>query len=138
MPNEEARFQLFVMNIGTNHLLTEANIRDLAGLTAGYSGCDIINLINDAYMRAVSELHRATAFKLFKTESKEENTVEEFYLPHFGEEGEGVIVKKTFAEMTSENVKLRKITMVGFLCLDNSISRSNLESRLTLERVLKM
>ncbi|XP_010006774.1 PREDICTED: vacuolar protein sorting-associated protein 4A [Chaetura pelagica] len=64
LPEEAARAQMFKLHLGnTPHSLTEANIRELARKTDGYSGADISIIVRDALMQPVRKVQSATHFK---------------------------------------------------------------------------
>ncbi|XP_068117033.1 vacuolar protein sorting-associated protein 4A-like [Hyperolius riggenbachi] len=64
LPEEAARAQMFRLHLGnTPHSLSEANIRELAQKTEGYSGADISIIVRDALMQPVRKVQSATHFK---------------------------------------------------------------------------
>lgn len=74
LPEEPARAQMFRLHLGnTPHSLSEADLRQLARKTDGYSGADISIIVRDALMQPVRKVQSATHFK--KVESKKKRSV---------------------------------------------------------------
>lgn len=64
LPEEPARAQMFRLHLGnTPHSLSEADLRQLAHKTDGYSGADISIIVRDALMQPVRKVQSATHFK---------------------------------------------------------------------------
>lgn len=64
LPEEPARAQMFRLHLGnTPHSLSEADLRQLARKTDGYSGADISIIVRDALMQPVRKVQSATHFK---------------------------------------------------------------------------
>lgn len=64
LPEEQARAQMFRLHLGnTPHSLSEADLRQLARKTDGYSGADISIIVRDALMQPVRKVQSATHFK---------------------------------------------------------------------------
>lgn len=64
LPEEPARAQMFRLHLGnTPHSLSEADLRQLARKTEGYSGADISIIVRDALMQPVRKVQSATHFK---------------------------------------------------------------------------
>lgn len=67
LPEEPARAQMFRLHLGnTPHSLSEADLRQLARKTDGYSGADISIIVRDALMQPVRKVQSATHFKKVK------------------------------------------------------------------------
>lgn len=89
LPEEPARAQMFRLHLGnTPHSLSEADLRQLAHKTDGYSGADISIIVRDALMQPVRKVQSATHFKkVTSLETQEEEkkhvllipTVEDFH-----------------------------------------------------------
>ena len=63
LPDIKAREQLFVIHLnGKNHKLTSRDLQELAQETDGYSGSDIANLIDEAYMLPLRSLLTSNYF----------------------------------------------------------------------------
>lgn len=59
---------MFRLHLGnTPHSLTEADLRQLARKTDGYSGADISIIVRDALMQPVRKVQSATHFKKVTT-----------------------------------------------------------------------
>lgn len=59
---------MFRLHLGnTPHSLTEADLRQLARKTDGYSGADISVIVRDALMQPVRKVQSATHFKKVTT-----------------------------------------------------------------------
>lgn len=64
LPEEPARAQMFRLHLGnTPHSLSDADLRQLAHKTDGYSGADISIIVRDALMQPVRKVQSATHFK---------------------------------------------------------------------------
>lgn len=64
LPEEPARAQMFRLHLGnTPHSLSDADLRQLAHKTEGYSGADISIIVRDALMQPVRKVQSATHFK---------------------------------------------------------------------------
>lgn len=64
LPEEPARSQMFRLHLGnTPHSLSDADLRQLAKKTEGYSGADISVIVRDALMQPVRKVQSATHFK---------------------------------------------------------------------------
>lgn len=64
LPEEPARAQMFRLHLGnTPHSLSDADLRELARKTDGYSGADISIIVRDALMQPVRKVQSATHFK---------------------------------------------------------------------------
>ncbi|TMW45322.1 hypothetical protein DOY81_009595 [Sarcophaga bullata] len=64
LPEPHARLVMFKIHLGnTTHTLTEADLKELAGKTEGYSGADISIVVRDALMEPVRKVQTATHFK---------------------------------------------------------------------------
>ncbi|KAJ6637620.1 Vacuolar protein sorting-associated protein 4 [Pseudolycoriella hygida] len=64
LPEEHARLVMFKIHLGsTSHILTEQDLKTLAGKTEGYSGADISIIVRDALMQPVRKVQTATHFK---------------------------------------------------------------------------
>ncbi|KAM9816541.1 vacuolar protein sorting-associated protein 4A isoform 1-T1 [Syngnathus typhle] len=76
LPEEPARAQMFRLHLGnTPHSLSEADLRQLAHKTDGYSGADISIIIRDALMQPVRKVQSATHFKKVRGPSRSNNQV---------------------------------------------------------------
>lgn len=65
LPEEHARLVMFKLHLGnTAHVLTEDNLKALAGKTEGYSGADISIIVRDSLMQPVRKVQTATHFKV--------------------------------------------------------------------------
>lgn len=65
LPEEHARVVMFKLHLGnTAHTLTEADLRQLAKTSEGYSGADISIVVRDALMEPVRKVQTATHFKV--------------------------------------------------------------------------
>ncbi|TRZ00168.1 hypothetical protein DNTS_020921, partial [Danionella cerebrum] len=64
LPEEPARGVMFRLHLGnTPHSLSEADLKQLAKKTDGYSGADISIIVRDALMQPVRKVQSATHFK---------------------------------------------------------------------------
>ncbi|XP_037938259.1 vacuolar protein sorting-associated protein 4B [Teleopsis dalmanni] len=64
LPEPHARLVMFKIHLGnTTHVLTEADLKELASKTDGYSGADISIVVRDALMEPVRKVQTATHFK---------------------------------------------------------------------------
>ncbi|KAH8394142.1 hypothetical protein KR215_010882 [Drosophila sulfurigaster] len=64
LPEAHARLVMFKIHLGnTTHVLTEQDLKELAGKTEGYSGADISIVVRDALMEPVRKVQTATHFK---------------------------------------------------------------------------
>ncbi|XP_013109934.1 vacuolar protein sorting-associated protein 4 [Stomoxys calcitrans] len=64
LPEAHARLVMFKIHLGnTTHVLTEQDLKELAGKTDGYSGADISIVVRDALMEPVRKVQTATHFK---------------------------------------------------------------------------
>ncbi|XP_053950867.1 vacuolar protein sorting-associated protein 4 [Anastrepha ludens] len=64
LPEAHARLVMFKIHLGnTSHVLTEADLKELASKTDGYSGADISIVVRDALMEPVRKVQTATHFK---------------------------------------------------------------------------
>uniref|UniRef100_A0A8B9J5U6 vesicle-fusing ATPase n=1 Tax=Astyanax mexicanus TaxID=7994 RepID=A0A8B9J5U6_ASTMX len=71
LPEEPARAAMFRLHLGnTPHSLTEADLRQLARKTDGYSGADISIIVRDALMQPVRKVQSATHFKKVRGPSR--------------------------------------------------------------------
>ncbi|XP_061678374.1 vacuolar protein sorting-associated protein 4A isoform X6 [Syngnathoides biaculeatus] len=76
LPEEPARAQMFRLHLGnTPHSLSEADLRQLAHKTNGYSGADISIIVRDALMQPVRKVQSATHFKKIRGLSRSNNQV---------------------------------------------------------------
>ena len=76
MPNKEIRGNIIKLHSRENVLLSEEELVNLSELTEGYSGSDLSRVVNDALMRPVKELQKATHFKyVAKSEMMEEKNM---------------------------------------------------------------
>ncbi|KAG7231062.1 hypothetical protein INR49_025092 [Caranx melampygus] len=76
LPEEPARAQMFRLHLGnTPHSLSEADLRQLARKTDGYSGADISIIVRDALMQPVRKVQSATHFKKVRGPSRSNNQV---------------------------------------------------------------
>ncbi|XP_037109549.1 vacuolar protein sorting-associated protein 4A isoform X2 [Syngnathus acus] len=76
LPEEPARAQMFRLHLGnTPHSLSEADLRQLAHKTDGYSGADISIIVRDALMQPVRKVQSATHFKKVRGPSRSNNQV---------------------------------------------------------------
>lgn len=65
LPELPARIVMFKIHLGnTSHVLTDENLRELAGKTEGYSGADIQIVVRDALMEPVRKVQSSTHFKV--------------------------------------------------------------------------
>ncbi|MGH0115763.1 UNVERIFIED_CONTAM: hypothetical protein FKN15_046948 [Acipenser sinensis] len=71
LPEEPARAQMFRLHLGnTPRNLSEADLRELAKKTQGYSGADISVIVRDALMQPVRKVQSATHFKKVRGPSR--------------------------------------------------------------------
>uniref|UniRef100_A0A8C7STW1 vesicle-fusing ATPase n=1 Tax=Oncorhynchus mykiss TaxID=8022 RepID=A0A8C7STW1_ONCMY len=71
LPEEPARSQMFRLHLGnTPHSLSDADLRQLAKKTEGYSGADISVIVRDALMQPVRKVQSATHFKKVRGPSR--------------------------------------------------------------------
>lgn len=64
LPDELARNVMFKLHLGNiSHTLTEANFKELAAKSEGYSGADVGIVVRDALMQPVRKVQTATHFK---------------------------------------------------------------------------
>uniref|UniRef100_A0A7E4V508 AAA domain-containing protein n=1 Tax=Panagrellus redivivus TaxID=6233 RepID=A0A7E4V508_PANRE len=64
LPEENARKDMLRLHLGTTpNSLTDADIRELAKMTDGYSGSDISMVVRDALMQPIRKVQNATHFK---------------------------------------------------------------------------
>uniref|UniRef100_A0A6Q2YR93 vesicle-fusing ATPase n=1 Tax=Esox lucius TaxID=8010 RepID=A0A6Q2YR93_ESOLU len=71
LPEEPARSQMFRLHLGnTPHSLSDADLRQLAKKTEGYSGADISIIVRDALMQPVRKVQSATHFKKVRGPSR--------------------------------------------------------------------
>uniref|UniRef100_A0A8C9Z4N2 vesicle-fusing ATPase n=1 Tax=Sander lucioperca TaxID=283035 RepID=A0A8C9Z4N2_SANLU len=74
LPEEPARAQMFRLHLGnTPRSLSEADLRQLAHKTDGYSGADISIIVRDALMQPVRKVQSATHFKKVRGPSRSNN-----------------------------------------------------------------
>jgi vacuolar protein-sorting-associated protein 4 len=74
LPAEEDRYQLIAHRLGQNsddvgHCITEAEVRQLARETAGYSNSDLVKLIVTAYESTIEDIARATHFRIAREQA---------------------------------------------------------------------
>jgi vacuolar protein-sorting-associated protein 4 len=69
LPDETARYVMFTLNLGndTPNCITEDELKEMAGLTEGYSGSDISTLTQDAIFEPI---RRCQSARFFKKEEK--------------------------------------------------------------------
>ena len=80
LPEEPARSAMFRLHLGnTPHSLNDADLRQLAFKTQGYSGADISVIVRDALMQPVRKVQSATHFK--KVRERAEQSGAEQSLP---------------------------------------------------------
>ncbi|KTF79933.1 hypothetical protein cypCar_00019635 [Cyprinus carpio] len=76
LPEEPARAAMFRLHLGnTPHSLSEADLRQLARKTDGYSGADISIIVRDALMQPVRKVQSATHFKKVRVPSRSNSSV---------------------------------------------------------------
>uniref|UniRef100_A0A673HZ74 vesicle-fusing ATPase n=1 Tax=Sinocyclocheilus rhinocerous TaxID=307959 RepID=A0A673HZ74_9TELE len=76
LPEEPARAAMFRLHLGnTPHSLTEADLRQLARKTDGYSGADISIIVRDALMQPVRKVQSSTHFKKVRGPSHSNSSV---------------------------------------------------------------
>ncbi|KAK3564856.1 hypothetical protein QTP86_030433 [Hemibagrus guttatus] len=76
LPEEPARAAMFRLHLGnTPHSLSEADLRQLANKTDGYSGADISIIVRDALMQPVRKVQSATHFKKVRGPSRSNPSV---------------------------------------------------------------
>uniref|UniRef100_A0AAY5ERW5 vesicle-fusing ATPase n=1 Tax=Electrophorus electricus TaxID=8005 RepID=A0AAY5ERW5_ELEEL len=76
LPDEPARAAMFRLHLGnTPHSLCEADLRQLARSTDGYSGADISIIVRDALMQPVRKVQSATHFKKVRGPSRSNPSV---------------------------------------------------------------
>lgn len=87
LPEEPARAQMFRLHLGnTPHSLSEADLRQLAHKTDGYSGADISIIVRDALMQPVRKVQSATHFKKVTSLEIQEKKIHPHQSnPHYGE-----------------------------------------------------
>ncbi|GAA5812319.1 Vacuolar protein sorting-associated protein 4 [Mucor flavus] len=83
LPEVNARANLFALNIGnTPCTLGQAEFKQLADLTDGYSGSDIAVLVRDALMQPIRKVQSATHFKSVVAPCRNNpGTVREYFTP---------------------------------------------------------
>jgi len=64
LPGPDARKRMFELNVGTTPCeMSQADYRELADMTNGYSGSDVAVIVRDALMQPVRKVLGATHFK---------------------------------------------------------------------------
>ncbi|KAG6940779.1 vacuolar protein sorting 4 -like protein A [Chelydra serpentina] len=116
LPEEAARAQMFRLHLGsTPHHLTEANIRELARKTDGYSGADISIIVRDALMQPVRKVQSATHFKKVRGPSRTNPsiTVDDLLTPC--SPGDPGAIEMTWMEVPSDKLLEPVICMSDML-----------------------
>ncbi|KAG0178137.1 Vacuolar protein sorting-associated protein 4 [Apophysomyces sp. BC1021] len=76
LPDSHARATMFALNVGTTPCtLTQADYKELAKRTEGYSGSDIATLVRDALMQPIRKVQCATHFKWVDAPSRQDSNV---------------------------------------------------------------
>ncbi|KAF7732749.1 Vacuolar protein sorting-associated protein 4 [Apophysomyces ossiformis] len=76
LPDAHARAAMFALNVGsTPCTLTQADYKELAAMTDGYSGSDIAVLVRDALMQPIRKVQSATHFKWVDAPSRQDPSV---------------------------------------------------------------
>lgn len=63
MPDKETRLRIMKLHAGPQQSLSDQDFDYLAQHTEGYSGSDLSTLVNDALMRPIKDLQRASLFR---------------------------------------------------------------------------
>ncbi|CEP09712.1 hypothetical protein [Parasitella parasitica] len=81
LPEKDARATMFELNVGpTPCTLTQADYRNLAEMTEGYSGSDIATLVREALMQPIRKVQMATHFRWVEVPSKTDPNQTKRYL----------------------------------------------------------
>ncbi|KAI8640030.1 skd1 protein [Parasitella parasitica] len=81
LPEVHARATIFQLNVGsTPCTLTQADYRNLAEMTEGYSGSDIATLVRDALMQPIRKVQMATHFRWVEAPSRTDSNQANRYL----------------------------------------------------------
>ncbi|KAL8276529.1 hypothetical protein RQP46_011077 [Phenoliferia psychrophenolica] len=103
LPEPDARKRMFELNVGTTPCtLTQAEYRQLAAKTEGYSGSDLAVVVRDALMQPVRKVLGATHFKEMEVqEGDPPKTVKKLTPCSPGDAG---AMEKTWADVSSDEL----------------------------------
>ncbi|KAH8388051.1 hypothetical protein KR093_011374 [Drosophila rubida] len=114
LPEAHARLVMFKIHLGnTTHVLTEQDLKELAGKTEGYSGADISIVVRDALMEPVRKVQTATHFKRVTGPSpvNKEEIVNDLLVPCSpGDEG---AIEMNWMDVPSDKLFEPPVTMVS-------------------------
>ncbi|XP_013979788.1 vacuolar protein sorting-associated protein 4A isoform X2 [Salmo salar] len=105
LPEEPARSQMFRLHLGnTPHSLSDADLRQLAKKTEGYSGADISVIVRDALMQPVRKVQSATHFKKVQGASRANSQlmVDDLLTPC--SPGDPAAIEMTWMEVSSDKL----------------------------------
>ncbi|TDG41882.1 hypothetical protein AWZ03_011695 [Drosophila navojoa] len=122
LPEAHARLVMFKIHLGnTTHVLTEQDLKELAGKTEGYSGADISIVVRDALMEPVRKVQTATHFKRVSgpCPSNKEQIVDDLLVPC--SPGDPGAIEMNWMDVPSDKLFEPPVTMRDML---KSLSRT--------------
>nr|XP_049578989.1 vacuolar protein sorting-associated protein 4A isoform X3 [Syngnathus scovelli] len=135
LPEEPARAQMFRLHLGnTPHSLSEADLRQLAHKTDGYSGADISIIVRDALMQPVRKVQSATHFKKVRGPSRSNNQVMVDDLLTPCSPGDPDALEMTWVDVPSDKLLEPIVCMVHTLGIRESRDRTHRGRTHRLER----
>ncbi|KAH8299243.1 hypothetical protein KR044_013092 [Drosophila immigrans] len=127
LPEAHARLVMFKIHLGnTTHVLTEQDLKELAGKTEGYSGADISIVVRDALMEPVRKVQTATHFKRVSGPSptNKDEIVDDLLVPC--SPGDAGASEMNWMDVPSDKLFEPPVTMVSdCICLTNITSVIN-------------
>eukprot|EP00357_Protocruzia_adherens_P006434 CAMPEP_0114988938 /NCGR_PEP_ID=MMETSP0216-20121206/9901_1 /TAXON_ID=223996 /ORGANISM="Protocruzia adherens, Strain Boccale" /LENGTH=489 /DNA_ID=CAMNT_0002351823 /DNA_START=213 /DNA_END=1682 /DNA_ORIENTATION=+ len=115
LPGDSTREEIFKIHCGTTHSMDQEDFQTLAKVTEGYSGSDICNAINEAFMKPVRILQKTTHFKLvhkqnqFKFDGSEDGPDNNLYWSPC-EPDDPQAVKKSLSQIDPSQLLLPSVT----------------------------
>ncbi|ORY96153.1 Vps4 protein [Syncephalastrum racemosum] len=115
LPDAHARAAMFALNVGTTPCnLTQADFKQLADMTEGYSGSDIAILVRDALMQPIRKVQSATHFKWVTAPARyESGATKQFLTPC--SPGDPDAQEMTWMDIESDQLLEPDLTLHDFL-----------------------